>query len=87
VRFEGLRSSDYDDSALGAWAIFSAVTPDGETVTIGTGATDPVCKLVKLHELGAFNGETCVAFEESKKATAAGYHPLNLVRVKSAEAF
>jgi hypothetical protein len=85
--FEGLRSSDYDDSILGVWAIFSATTPDGEIVTIGTGATDAVVKLVRLSELGAFDGKTTVAFEESRKATAAGFHPVNLVRVKTEEAF
>jgi len=86
-RFEGLRSSDFEDSALGAWAIFQASTPDGEMLTIGTGAQDPVVKLVKLHELGAFDSTpaTFVVFEESKKATANGYYPLNLNRVKVAE--
>ena len=56
-------------------------------LTIGTGAQDPVVKLVKLHELGAFDSTpaTFVVFEESKKATANGYYPLNLNRVKVAE--
>ena len=85
--FEGLRSSDFDDSVLGVWAIFSATTPDGEVVTIGTGATDAVVKLVRLSELGAFDGKTAVAFEESRKATAAGFYPVNLVRVKTEERF
>jgi len=85
--FEGLRSSDFDDSVLGVWAIFSATTPDGELVTIGTGATDAVVKLVRLSELDAFDGKTTVAFEESKKATASGYYPVNLVRVKTADGF
>jgi len=87
VRFEGLRSSDYDDSSLGVWAIFVAANADGELLTIGTGATDAVVKLVKLSELGAFDGGTFVKFEESKKATAAGFHPVNLVRVDSLDAF
>lgn len=87
VRFEGLRSSDFDDSSLGVWAIFVAATADGELLTIGTGATDAVVKLVKLSELGGFEGGTFVRFEESKKATAAGFHPVNLVRVDSLDAF
>ena len=87
IRFDGLRNSDYDDSTLGVWAIFTATTPDGESLTIGTGATDPVVKLVKLHELGAFDGKTVVAFEESKKATANGYHPLNLIRINTVAGF
>ena len=85
--FEGLRSSDFDDSVLGVWAIFTAITPDGEVLTIGTGATDAVVKLVRLAELGGFAGKTTVAFEESRKATAAGFHPVNLVRVKTADGF
>ena len=85
--FEGLRSSDFDDSVLGVWAIFTAITPDGEVLTIGTGATDAVVKLVRLAELGGFAGKTTVAFEESLKATAAGFHPVNLVRVKTADGF
>lgn len=85
--FEGLRSSDFEDSVLGVWAIFTAITPDGEVLTIGTGATDAVVKLVRLAELGGFAGKTTVAFEESRKATAAGFHPVNLVRVKTADGF
>lgn len=85
--FEGLRSSDFDDSVLGVWAIFTAITPNGEVLTIGTGATDAVVKLVRLAELGGFAGKTTVAFEESRKATAAGFHPVNLVRVKTADGF
>ena len=92
--FDGLRPSDFDDSALGVWAIFTAIDPDGAVLTVGTGAADAVTKLVRLFELGGFENSDggqseaiVVAFEESRKATAAGFHPVNLVRVKTADGF
>lgn len=76
-RIVSVRNSDFDEAGgLGIYLIVEATTVNGELVKLAVGAKDPIGKLVKLHELGAF--PWAVVFERSTKATKAGFYPVNM---------
>ena len=64
------------------WKRYPAVTGRAsyEAIKLAVGQSDPLAKIVKLHELGELPWP--VAFERSKKATKAGFYPINLLSRK-----
>lgn len=76
----GVRNSDFE-GGLGVYLIVEATTLDGELLRLAVGQSDPLAKIVKLHELGALPFP--VAFERSSKATKSGFYPINLLSRKS----
>ena len=75
----GVRNSDFE-GGLGVYLIVEAVTLDGEALRLAVGQSDPLAKIVKLHELEQLPWP--VAFERSKKPTKSGFYPINLLSRK-----
>ena len=73
---DAVRNSDFE-GGVGVYLIVSAIDSEGELVKLDIGQTDPMGKLLKLHELNAFPWR--VTFEKSEKATKGGFFPINLV--------
>lgn len=67
--------SDYADG-LGWFLVLDCVTSAGELVTVTTGATSVVAQVAKAYQMGAI--PLRVIPRESKRATAAGFHPQHL---------
>lgn len=76
---EAVRNSEFE-GGIGVYLIVEALTLDGEAIKLAVGQSDPLAKIVKLHELGELPWP--VAFERSKKATKAGFYPINLLSRK-----
>jgi len=78
LRVLGIASVNNSDFAegLGIYIVITVVDTNGEVFNLGVGAADPMAKLLKLNELGAFPYD--VAFVQAEKATRAGFRPINL---------
>ena len=62
---------------LGVYLVVSATTPDGEAIKMAIGAKQPFSYLVALNEWGELPAR--VMFEKAKRATKAGFFPINCV--------
>lgn len=71
------RDSDYDEGP-GVYAVLRIARLSGELVTVTTGAADVMAKCRKLQLLGSL--PVWVKFAQSRKQTAAGYYPVNMLR-------
>ena len=71
------RDSDYDEGP-GVYAVLRIARLSGELVTVTTGAADVMAKCRKLQLLGSL--PVWVKFTQSRKQTAAGYYPVNMLR-------
>jgi hypothetical protein len=81
---DAVRNSDFDEGALGVYAIVTAVVHStGELVKIAIGATEPFAIVCALHEMDAL--PRALRFERSEKTTKAGFRPINVVDAGSAE--
>lgn len=72
----GVRNSSFE-GGLGVYLIAVAITQDGEELRLAVGQSDPVGKLIALHEMGAL--PFAVAFERSERPTRSGFYPINLL--------
>jgi hypothetical protein len=70
-----LRPSEHEDPPF--FAIFHIITTDGERRILSTGGRTVMLKAAKAATLGIL--PKSVKIVRSEKATAAGYHPLDLV--------
>lgn len=84
----GFRNSDEQylkgEGSLGIFAVLNLVTTQGETLTVGSGATDVVVTASKILEKD-WLGKGWWVIAPASKETRAGFRPINMTPAKVTE--